>query len=966
MLSTVIFDIMRDNYKFKRNKVWGLVNGMSKYTPMIEQYLSIKEQAKDAFLFFRLGDFYEMFFDDAILASKELEITLTGREGGATEKIPMCGVPYHSAENYIQRLIEKGYKVAICEQMEEASATKGMVRRDIVRVVTPGTVMEGKVLGDKSNNYMVCVTETDGMLALAACDLSTGELYVTSVPDSKEWLLDEINIYEPSEMLGDGHLLDFVTSRMSPVGRRVVYTAWDKSKDDLVRDQFGEPTWARLTEERRRCVSRLISYLNETQRRSLGQLTQISVYEPNHFMILDPFTRRNLELVETVRERAKKGSLLWLLDRTETSMGARLLRRWIDKPLLSSNLIEERLEAVDKLYHQFIFREDVRAQLKEIYDLERLVGRIAFGSANARDLIALKLSLARIPSLRELCAESPSKTLRRIAQTLDSCTDLCTLIEEAVADEPPISVRDGGLIKEGYHQRLDELREASVNGKRWIAELEAKERAATGIRSLKIGYNKIFGYYIEVTKSNLASLPEGRYERKQTLANAERYITPELKEKESLILEAEDKMVDLEYTLFSELRSKLNAEIPRLQKLAEQVAEIDVYQSLASVSSERGFVKPELTTGYDFVVEQGRHPVVEAVMKDGGFIANSTVLEEADAHILLITGPNMAGKSTYMRQVALIAIMAQIGCFVPAARAKVPMLDRIFTRIGAADDLIGGQSTFMVEMADIQVMTDKATPRSLIIIDELGRGTSTSEGMAIAQAVIEFVHDTIGCKALVSTHFHELAHLEQGLSSLRNYSMAVQESGDKVNFLRKLIPGAASSSYGIYCARLAGLPNNIIERANGLLNGFEQAAAQVTAGTETVVGGKEGTDLRTVSGTEDISSLTEFNSGQTLRESGETAPSAQSLSQQATLVKEDTLQTVETSSTLEQGATEVVQLSIFGEQELAASKPHAETVEANPIVRQILRKVKNADVMNMTPLQAMQLLNDLKNKANGL
>ncbi|MGG1619224.1 DNA mismatch repair protein MutS [Paenibacillus sp. NRS-1782] len=927
---------------------------MTKYTPMIEQYLSIKDQAQDAFLFFRLGDFYEMFFDDAILASKELEITLTGREGGGTEKIPMCGVPYHSAENYIQRLIEKGYKVAICEQMEEASATKGMVRRDIVRVVTPGTVMEGKVLGDKSNNYMVCVTETNGMLALAACDLSTGELYVTSVPNSKEWLLDEINIYEPSEMLGDGHLLDFVTSRMSPVGRRVVYTAWDKSKDDLVRGQFGEATWARLNEERRQCVSRLIAYLNETQKRSLGQLTQISVYEPNHFMILDPFTRRNLELVETVRERSKKGSLLWLLDRTETSMGARLLRRWIDKPLLSSHLIEERLEAVDKLYHQFIFREDVRAQLKEIYDLERLVGRIAFGSANARDLIALKLSLTRIPALRELCAESESETLRRVAQTLDSCTDLCSLIEEAVADEPPISVRDGGLIKEGYHQRLDELREASVNGKRWIAELEAKERVATGIRSLKIGYNKVFGYYIEVTKSNLASLPEGRYERKQTLANAERYITPELKEKESLILEAEDKMVDLEYSLFSELRSKLNTEIPRLQKLAERVAEIDVYQSLASVSAERGFVKPELTTGYDLVVEQGRHPVVEAVMKDGSFIANGTALEEADAHILLITGPNMAGKSTYMRQVALIAIMAQIGCFVPAAHAKVPMLDRIFTRIGAADDLIGGQSTFMVEMADIQVMTDKATPRSLIIIDELGRGTSTSEGMAIAQAVIEFVHDTIGCKALVSTHFHELAHLEQSLSSLRNYSMAVQESGDKVNFLRKLIPGAASSSYGIYCARLAGLPDNIIERANGLLHGFEHAAAQVTAGTETVAAARKNV----------VSDNT--HSDQTLGESREAALQAPLVSQQATVVKENTQQAVKDSGVLYHSATGVVQLSIFGEQDLAPAEPQLETAEVNPIVRQILRKVKNADVMNMTPLQAMQLLNELKNKANGL
>jgi DNA mismatch repair protein MutS len=918
---------------------------MAKYTPMMEQYLKVKEQAQDAFLFFRLGDFYEMFFDDAVLAAKELEITLTGRDGGIGEKIPMCGVPYHSAENYIQRLIEKGYKVAICEQMEDPAVTKGMVRREIVRVVTPGTVMEGKALGERSNNYMVCVTESDGMLALAACDLSTGELYLTSAPYSEEWLMDEVNIYEPSEMIGDGKLLELISSRSPVTGRKVVYTAWDKANDELVRQQFGEAEWARTTMERRVCVSRLLAYLHETQKRSLGQLTTISAYEPNHFMILDPFTRRNLELVETVRERSKKGSLLWLLDRTETSMGSRLLRRWIDKPLLSRSVIEERLEAVDKLYHQFILREDVRGQLKDIYDLERLVGRIAFGNANARDLIALKLSLARIPELKQLCSESPSATLRRIADTMDECADLRGEIDKAIAEEPPVSVREGGIIKAGYDQRLDELREASVNGKRWIAELEAKEREATGIRSLKIGYNKVFGYYIEVTKSNLSALPAGRYERKQTLANAERYITPELKEKETLILEAEDQMIDLEYSLFSELRAKLNGEIQRLQKLAEQVAEIDVYQSLASVSAERGFVKPAMTDGYDFKVEQGRHPVVEAVMKDGGFIANATGLEKAAARILLITGPNMAGKSTYMRQVALIAIMAQIGCFVPAAKAEVPILDRIFTRIGAADDLIGGQSTFMVEMADIQVMTEKATARSLIIIDELGRGTSTSEGMAIAQAVIEYVHDKIGCKALVSTHFHELAHLEESLHSLRNYSMAVQESGDKVNFLRKLIPGAADISYGIYCARLAGLPDVIINRANGLLAGFEQAAAQVTAGVEGAAQLTAGVEAAAGSDAGQMPEALEMPAA----ESQADADNKNHREKRNSQVKET-----------------VVQLSMFGEEEDSRERKPASVqpeAEVEPGVLDIIRKVKQADIMNMTPLQAMQLLNELKHSA---
>lgn len=923
---------------------------MAKYTPMIEQYLKVKEQARDAFLFFRLGDFYEMFFDDAILASKELEITLTGREGGGAEKIPMCGVPYHSAEGYIQRLIEKGYKVAICEQMEDASVTKGMVRREIVRVVTPGTIMDGKVVHDKSNNYMVCVTEAGGLMSLSACDLSTGELYVTSVPSSEEWLRDEIGIYEPSEIIGDASLLGIISSQALPGSRNIVYTAWDRREDALVRTQFGESAWARLEEERRACISLLISYLSETQKRSLGQLTQIASYEPGQYMVLDPFTRRNLELVETVRERSKKGSLLWLLDRTETSMGARLLRRRIDKPLLSRSRIEERLEAVEHLYNQYILREDLRMALKEIYDLERLVGRIAFGSANGRDLNALKLSLRQIPSLKELCAQSPSETLRRVAADTDVCDDLCELIENAIVDEPPVSVRDGGIIKPGYHERLDEFREASTSGKRWIAELEAKERAATGIKSLKIGYNKVFGYYIEVTKSNLSSLPEGRYERKQTLANAERYVTPELKEKEGLILEAQEKMVDLEYALFTELRDKLNTQVSRLQKLAERIAEIDVYQSLAAVSAEYRFVKPELSEGYDYIVEGGRHPVVEAVMKESSFIANGTDLRKDGSSILLITGPNMAGKSTYMRQVALLSILAQMGCFVPAERAVIPLVDRIFTRIGAADDLIGGQSTFMVEMADIQVMTEKATPRSLIIIDELGRGTSTSEGMAIAQAVIEYVHDHIGCKALVSTHFHELAHLQESLGGLKNYSMAVQESGDKVHFLRKLIPGAADSSYGIYCARLAGLPGSIIDRAYGLLQGLEMASLAAVAS-------EQGIGVHRQETSSDASSDERRSGPEAVHEFREETMSYGG-SQNGADPKDG-----------------VVQLSIFGEEEVPEPRnakmgkdqlSSPQEAAQDPAVKSIIDAVKGADVMNMTPLQAMQFLNDLKLQAKDM
>lgn len=857
---------------------------MAKYTPMIQQYLDIKAQAEDAFLFFRLGDFYELFFEDAINAARELEITLTARAGGTDEKIPMCGVPHHSATQYITRLIEKGYKVAICEQVEDPSEAKGIVRREIVRVITPGTVMDDHLKNGDSNNFIVSLTRLESAYALAACDLSTGELYETEIHESLKRLLDEALVYAPAEIVVDVALLDLVRSQWPSSAHDVVLTPFDQVDLTFLNDHFERSHVDRLSPLRKKSVALLMTYLRETQKRTLGHISTIKSYDSEQYMTLDPFTRRNLELVETVREREKKGSLLWLLDKTVTSMGARLLRRWIDKPLMSKTRIEARLEAVETLYNSLIVREEMRQQLKGIYDLERLVGKIAFGNANARDLLALKKSLQQVPLLFDRCLESESSTMRLLVEGNDLCDDVSAWIEAAIVEEPPLSIREGGMIKEDYDEHLDKLRDASVNGKQWMAELEQREREVTGIKSLKVSYNRNFGYFIEVTRANIGALPEGRYERKQTLTNSERYVTPELKEMETLILEAEEKMVEIEYSLFLNLRERIAQELTRLQALAEIIAEIDVYQSLATISATNHYRKPVITESYDFHVEAGRHPVVEAVLNDAEYIANDTHFERDTQRTLLITGPNMAGKSTYMRQVAFLCIMAQIGCFVPAQAATIPIVDRIFTRIGAADDLIGGQSTFMVEMMDIQLMTEKATERSLVIIDELGRGTSTGEGMAIAQAVIEYLHDEIGCKTLVSTHFHELAHLEDSLQHLKNYCMAVKESEDKVTFLRKLIEGAAGTSYGIYCARIAGLPDSIIKRSYMLLNHFDSRQTDAKAGAKADAKERQ----------------------------------------------------------------EAVQLHLFEPEPL------------DPKSEQVLEQIRNVDVMNMTPMDAMNFIYELK------
>jgi DNA mismatch repair protein MutS len=789
---------------------------MTTYTPMIQQYLAVKAQVPDAFLFFRLGDFYELFFEDALNAARELEITLTGREGGASERIPMCGVPHHAAEGYISRLVSKGYKVAICEQTEDPATAKGVVRREIVRIVTPGTVMEEKALNGTNNVFIVGLTAEEGLVGFSACDITTGELYTTQF-HSLEAAIDEMLVYSATELLIQPAMKEEIEQLSLVWTKQVAISVSNDVLDSSLAAIFELDQWAKVPSVERSAILFLLTYFQQTQKRNLSHIRQIHSYKSKQYMMLDAFTRRNLELSETVRDRAKKGSLLWLLDATATASGARMLRRWVDKPLLDKLVIEARLDAVSAFVSDMLLRDDVRTHLKEVYDLERLIGRISYGNANARDLRMLQVSLEQVPGILQVCSNSKAEAIQQLVNGLDACADITALISSAIVDEPPLTIKEGGMIRQGFNDELDRFRSLSAGGKQWIAELEQIERERTGIRSLKIGYNKVFGYYLEITKANLASLPEGLYERKQTLANAERYVTPELKEKEAIILEAEDKRTGLEYELFTALREQIAVQLPRLQRLAEVISKLDVLQSLAEVSTRNRYVRPHISEGFDLRIEQGRHPVIEAIDKDKIFIHNDSMLSRGE-RVTLITGPNMAGKSTYMRQVALIAVMAQIGCFVPAISAHIPIIDRIFTRIGAADDLIGGQSTFMVEMKDIQIMMDRATERSLVIIDELGRGTSTDEGMAIAQAVIEHLHNRIGCKTLVSTHFHELAHLEDTLGDLRNYRMSVKESGNEVTFLRKLIPGAASTSYGIYCARIAGLPQSIIERSYALLN----------------------------------------------------------------------------------------------------------------------------------------------------
>lgn len=787
---------------------------MAGYTPMIQQYLKIKAEHQDAFLFFRLGDFYEMFFEDAKKASQELEITLTSRDGGAAEKIPMCGVPYHSASAYIEQLIKKGYKVAICEQTEDPKAAKGVVKREVVQLITPGTVMDGKGIHESENNFIASVSDCSNGYGLALSDLTTGENLAVLI-ERLEDVISEIYSVGAREIVVSGSLdADTVAQLRERCGATISIEDGETDEHVTIIEHLNN-------EDITKTFMRLYTYLKRTQKRSLDHLQPLQVYELEEAMKIDLYSKRNLELTETIRSKNKKGSLLWLLDETKTAMGGRLLKQWIDRPLIRVNQIEERQEMVETLMSHFFEREDLRERLKEVYDLERLAGRVAFGNVNARDLIQLKESLKQVPGIKQLVASLAHDKAKERAKRIDPCGDVLELLEEALYENPPLSVKEGNLIKDGYNQKLDEYRDASRNGKDWIARLEQQEREYTGIRSLKVGFNKVFGYYIEVTKANLHLLEEGRYERKQTLTNAERYITPELKEKEALILEAENNICELEYELFTELREKVKQYIPRLQLLAKQMSELDALQCFATISENRHYTKPEFSKDEVEVIE-GRHPVVEKVMDSQEYVPNNCMMGD-NRQMLLITGPNMSGKSTYMRQIALISIMAQIGCFVPAKKAVLPIFDQIFTRIGAADDLISGQSTFMVEMLEAKNAIVNATKNSLILFDEIGRGTSTYDGMALAQAIIEYVHDHIGAKTLFSTHYHELTVLEDKLPQLKNVHVRAEEYNGTVVFLHQIKEGAADKSYGIHVAQLAELPGDLIARAQDILKELEHS-----------------------------------------------------------------------------------------------------------------------------------------------
>ena len=809
---------------------------MAEYSPMMQHYLDTKKDYKDSILFYRLGDFYEMFFDDAILASRELELTLTGKECGQEERAPMCGVPFHAAENYIARLISKGYKVAICEQMEDPKQAKGIVKREVIRVVTPGTVIESNLLDEKKNNYIMSVYKSGIYFGIAVCDVSTGDFRATQIKETNNFsaALDEISRYSPAEIVVNNLMYD-TTEEIAKIRERFqIYIS--KQEDNKFSNNVEELTskYNVVDESENKieindktlcicAINGLLTYILETQKTNLDHINKIILYNNTKYMCLDINARRNLELTGKLRDKSKKGTLLWVLDKTSTSMGGRRLRRWINDPLLDIEKINKRLNSVKELKDNPILRGDIADLLKKVYDIERLVGKISYGNANARDLISLKNSVKQLPELKKIMSNTESTLLKELYNELDILEDIYNIIDVAIVEEPPISVKEGGIIKKGYNEEIDKLKMATTDGKNWLIQLEANEREKTGIKGLKVGFNKVFGYYIEVTKSNISLVPD-RYIRKQTLTNGERYVTEELKKLENELLGAEEKVINLEYNAFCEIREIIEKQLLRIQRTADIVATLDVLNSFAIVAEDMNYCMPIVDNSGIIDIKGGRHPVIEKILPSGEFVDNDTYLDKEDNRFSIITGPNMAGKSTYMRQVALITLMAQCGSFVPATFARLGVVDKIFTRIGASDDLSMGQSTFMVEMMEVATILKEATQNSLVILDEIGRGTSTYDGLSIAWAVAEYMSDKekCGAKTLFATHYHELIGLEQKIQGVKNYSIAVKEKGEDIIFLRKIVAGGTDESYGVHVAKLAGVPQTVTKRSNEILRTLER------------------------------------------------------------------------------------------------------------------------------------------------
>ena len=804
-----------------------------KLTPMMRQYFEIKENYKDCILFFRLGDFYEMFFEDAETAARELELVLTGRDCGLEKRAPMCGIPFHASNSYIGRLVAKGYKVAICEQVEETKFAKGIVKRDVIKVITPGTYTDSSFVEETKNNYIMTIyADLDrNRCSLAITDISTGDFLATEGELEKGVILDEISKFNPKEIVLldslDQELIKDITLTTPALISRKSIEYFEENFEEVLNNQFGEKSNS-LSLMVKKSSNALVKYILDTQKISLTNINDIEVYSLVDFMTIDLSSRRNLELTENLREKSKKGSLLWVLDKTETSMGSRMLRRWIEEPLVNKEKITLRLNAVEELFKDLSLNDSLKEALHDIYDIERILGKISNKNANAKDLIALKTSIGKIPNVKGIIENCTSSLLKNYHNNLDDLRDIYDLLEKSIKEDPSLTLKDGDLIKDGFNGEIDELRLAKTNGKDWISSLENREREFTGIKSLKVGFNKVFGYYIEISKANYSSIPEGRYIRKQTLANAERFITPELKEIEEKLLGASEKLCSLEYDIFLDIRNEVENHIDRLKTTAKIIAELDCISNLAFVALENDFIKPEINENGETKIENGRHPVVEKVIPKGEFIPNDTIINKEDNQLLIITGPNMAGKSTYMRQVAIITLMCQIGSFVPASKANISVVDKIFTRIGASDDLAGGKSTFMVEMWEVSNILKNATENSLVLLDEVGRGTSTYDGLSIAWSVIEYIckNKNLRCKTLFATHYHEITKLEGEIHGVRNYSVAVKEVDNNIIFLRKIIEGGADQSYGIEVAKLAGIPDEVINRAKEILETLEMESSK--------------------------------------------------------------------------------------------------------------------------------------------